>query len=182
MKTAVIVHGWGANSTSNWFFWLAEELKDNNFKVIVPDFPNTQTPQLVEWLKHFKKKVKIDKDTILIGHSLGVPLILRFLEKLPKGKKIKAAFLISGFERSLGVRETDNFVVKPFNWEKIRNSCDKFIVINSDNDPYIPISIAEDLAKSLKTHLIIEPNAGHINAPGGYLSYPRLLNMILNLK
>lgn len=177
-KNAIIIHGWGADSQSNWFPWLAKELSKHGFSVQVPNFPNTNFPKLPEWLKFFKENVTINKDTILISHSLGVPFILRLLEKLPKSQKIKAAFLVSGFERPLGFTETKNFVDKPFNWTKIRESCEKFVIIHSDNDPYVPLSIGKDLAKSLGVEPIIEHAAGHINAPGGYLSYPKLLSLI----
>lgn len=117
-KNAVIIHGWGADSQSNWFPWLAEELRKYDFLVQVPDFPNTNFPKLTEWLKFFEENVTVNKDTILIGHSLGPPFILRLLEKFPEGKKVKAAFLVSGFERPLEFPETKNFVDKPFNWAK----------------------------------------------------------------
>jgi len=175
----VIIHGWGANSNSNWFPWLKKELEDKNIKTSVPNLPNTQNPILADWLDHISKNIKINKNTILIGHSLGVPCILRFLEKLNKNNKVKAAYLVSGFDRSLDITELDNFIDKPFNWNKIRNSSEKFTIINSDNDPYIPINIGNELAKNLGEKLLIEHNAGHINEPGGYLSYQRLLNLIL---
>jgi len=178
MKQAIIIHGWGADSTSNWFPWLADELRKTGLRVVCPDFPNTESPKLKEWISYLNKLAKIDNQTIMVGHSLGVPFILRFLEQLPKGKKIEAAFLISGFERPLGIFEIENFVKEPFNWKKIRNSCGQFFVINSDNDPYIPLPVGKDLAKKLGAKLSVEREAGHINAPGGFLSYPRLLRMI----
>lgn len=182
MKNAVIVHGWGATSKSNWFPWLAEELKKVGFKVTVPDFPNTEHPILSEWLHHFRQMVSVDENTILIGHSLGVPFILRFLEQCPKEKNIKAAFLVAGFDHSLGIAEIDNFVDKSFDWKKIKSSSKLFFVINSDNDPYIPLPIGENLAKKLNTNLIVEHNAGHINDPSGFLSYPHLPQLILSLE
>ncbi len=181
LKNAIIVHGWGADSQSNWFPWLAEELRKRGFSVQTPDFPNTNFPKLSGWLKYFEENVTINNDTILIGHSLGAPFILRLLEKFPEAQKIKAAFLVSGFERPLGFPETENFVDKPFDWEKIKKGCEKFVVIHSDNDPYVPLPIGKDLAKSLRVEPIIEHAAGHINAPGGYLSYPKLLNLILEI-
>ena len=197
MKNAVVVHGWGGNSQGNWFPWLKAELEKQGFKVSVPDFPNAQNPVLSEWLHYFNKSVTVDAETILIGHSLGVAFILRFLEylslhseneipRLPSGarndkKKIKAAFLVAAFDRSLGIPEIENFINTSFNWEKIKSSCDRFTVINSDNDPYIPLQIGKDLAKNLDTELIIEHNAGHIDNPDGLLGYPKLLNFIVRV-
>lgn len=180
MKKAIIIHGWGATSKSNWFPWLAEKLEEQGFTVSSPDFPNSDYPILSEWLDFFKNNLSVDSNTILVGHSLGVPFILRILERLPKGKKIKAALLVAGFERSLGIPEIENFVDKPFGWKKIKSSCNRFFLINSDNDPYIPLSFGKDLANSLRIKLIVEHNGDHLSAPFGAFSYPRLLKLILS--
>lgn len=175
MKNAVIIHGWGATSESNWFPWLKTQLEKNDFLVTIPDFPNSQHPILTEWFNHFKKEVAIDEETILIGHSLGSPFILKFLEQ--QEIKIKSAFLVAGFERSLDIPEIENFVDKPFNFEAIKKASDKFYVISSDNDPYIDLPIATSLAQNLETQLIVEQQKGHLNED---IVYPRLLDLILN--
>lgn len=181
MKNAVIVHGWGADSQSNWFPWLKKELEKQGFKVYVPDFPNAQNPILTEWLIYFKKEVTIDQDTIFVGHSLGVPFILKLLEQSQNnGDTIQAAFLVAAFDKPLEISEIENFVDKPFDYEKIKNSCKKFFVINSNNDPYIPLQIGESLAKKLDTKLIVEHNADHLSNPDGMLGYPKLLQLILD--
>ncbi len=178
-KHAIIIHGWGASSKDNWFPWLGEKLEENGFKVEIPDFPDSQYPKLEEWLEHFKKNVKVDKDSILIGHSLGPAFILRVLEGMEEGKVVKACFFVSGFAKSLGIPETENFFDEPFDWSKIKRACPKFFMINSDNDPYISLEIGKDFAKNLGIELMIEKNGEHINAPGGFLAYPRLLKLIL---
>lgn len=179
MKNAVIVHGWGGNSQGNWFPWLANELRKKSFEVTVPDFPDSYYPDLSTWLDFFKNTVKVDNNTILIGHSLGVAFILRFLEQL-EDKKIKAAYLVAGFDKSLGIEEIENFVNKPFDFEKIKTVCNSFTVINSDDDPYIPLHIGKELAENLDTKLIIENNGNHLQNPSGLFSYPELLEKILD--
>jgi predicted alpha/beta hydrolase family esterase len=190
MNHASIIHGWGADSTSNWFPWLAQELQAQEWEVAVPDFPNSQNPVLEEWLEYYDTQVSrkilrtaqdegVNSGRIarsLIGHSLGVPFILRLLEQT--NDIYDTAYLVAGFERPLGIPEIEHFVDKPFQWDRIRKQCKKFMVINSDNDPYISLDIGEELAKKLKITLIIEPNGDHLSAPGGVLAYPRLLEMI----
>lgn len=193
----VIIHGWGADSSSNWFPWLAAELRKRNYDVTVPDFPNTQNPKVEEWLEYFRScaplarpdKASVSRqakglqlqDTILVGHSLGCPFILRFLESLKNKEKIKAAFLVSAFDRDLGIPEIRNFTEKPFDWKKIKKASEKFYVINSDNDPYIPFWIAQEVAKNLDTQLVVEHNGEHLNSPAGFLEYPKLLDKILSM-
>lgn len=195
VKNAIIIHGWGADSTSNWFPWLADELRKKDFEVTVPDFPNTLEPQLNEWLGVLSKQ-KLE-NTILIGHSLGTPFIFRLLEKFATENlehmsggemikpvytnRVKAAFLVSSFDRTLGIPELDNFVDQPFNWQKIKNACEKFCVFHSDNDPYIPLWIGEEIAKKINAELIVEKDGEHLNAVGGFLEYPKLLEKILSM-
>ena len=211
MKSAVIIHGWEADSTSNWFPWLAHELRKKEYNVIVPDFPNSQNPDLSEWLDYFnnvaaglvpaeykgRPQGSRLQNSILIGHSLGVPFILRLLEKYASenlehmsggemikpvyNNPVKAAFLVSSFDRSLGIPELENFIDKPFDWKKIKNACEKFYIFQGENDPYIPLWIAEEMAKKLDAELIVEPNGDHLNAPAGFLEYPKLLEKILSL-
>lgn len=195
MKKAFIIHGWEATSESNWFPWLAQELRKKDFEVTAPNFPNTANPVLSEWLKEIGK-AKLE-NSILIGHSLGAPFILRLLEKFASESlehmsggesikpvytnRVKAAFLVSAFDRSLGFNEIDNFVEESFSWEKIKNACEKFYIFQGENDPYIPLWIAEEMAKKLDAELIIEPNGDHLNAPAGFLEYPKLLEKILSI-
>ena len=63
------------------------------------------------------------------------------------------------------------FTTKNFNWNKIKNNCKKFYVINSDNDHYILLSKDKELAKVLGTELIVLKNAGHINQESGYTKF-----------
>ena len=68
--------------------------------MIVPQFPTPKGQNLENWMKvmqpHFKK---IGKDTILIGHSVGVAFLLALVEKL--NVKVKGLFSVAGFVGSL---------------------------------------------------------------------------------
>lgn len=180
-KTAFIIHGTGGNPESNWFPWLKRELEKLNFTVFVPKFPTPTNQSLENWLKIFEKYFSfIDKETIFIGHSLGPAFILSLLEKL--NKPIKASFFVAGFTGKLNNSYFDHlnqsFSDKTFNWAKIRKNCKKFYVINSDNDPYVPLEKGEELAKNLHTKLVLLKNSGHINSESGFTSFEFLLSKI----
>lgn len=77
-KRAFIIHGWEGTPDSNWFPWLADELKKKGFEAVVPQMPNADFPVAKEWLGHMQKIVgEPDENTFLVGHSLGVTAILR---------------------------------------------------------------------------------------------------------
>jgi len=177
----LILHGLGGNSKENWFPWLKEALEKLNCNVIVPDFPHSNTPKLDEWLTELHKHNKqIDEDTILIGHSLGCPFILNALEL--RNKPVKAVFLVAGFTGPLPNEEINTliktFADKSFDWEKIRNNCGKFYVINSDNDPHVPLEKAMQLGLNLAVKVTLIKGAGHFNETAGYTKFQELLEMI----
>jgi predicted alpha/beta hydrolase family esterase len=180
----LILHGWGGTPRGSWRGWLADQLtvSSSRFRVLNPELPNADHPKQDEWLAKIREtKEAFDGETILIGHSLGAVAILRLLESFGDHEKIKAAILVCGFTNDLGIEEINDFFKSGFDWEKIRNGAKKFVIINSDNDPYMKIEEGKILHEKLGGELIIEHNAGHINEDAGFKEYPRLLEIIRSI-
>lgn len=72
------------------------------------------------------------------------------------------------------------FAQKQFDWPAIKQNCKEFIIFHSDNDPYIKIEKAYELAEKLDIHPIIIPNAGHFNVKSGYTKFEELLKLLIN--
>ena len=185
MSKIFIIHGTGGNPKGNWFPWLKKELEKQSHTVFVPKFTTPEGQTIEKWMSEFKESTYyelLDEDSIIIGHSLGPAFILSVLEKLAIPKPIKATFLVAGFISPLGNEYFDklnnSFINKKFNWAKIKKNCKKFYVINSDNDPYVPLSRGKELAEELNTELITLRGAGHINEESGYKKFEFLLEMI----
>jgi predicted alpha/beta hydrolase family esterase len=100
------------------------------------------------------------------------------LESFDEGEKAKAVILVAGFAKDLGIPQIKGFVDKDFDWKKIRQKAGRFIVINSDNDPFIGLSEGGRIAKLLGAEFIVEHGAGHINEGSGFTKYERLMGMI----
>jgi uncharacterized protein len=183
MKKAIIVHGSYGSPDENWFPWLKEELEKIGYAVEVPRFPTPENQSLEPWMGVFKD-YKIDRDTILIAHSLGPAFILNLLEI--GDKRVRACFFVSGFIGLLNNSNFDSinktFTDKEFNWERIKNNCKKFYLYHSDNDPYVPLAKAKELKEKLGAKLKIIDKAGHFNSESGYIKFEELLKDIKNLK
>ncbi|MDO8634195.1 MAG: alpha/beta fold hydrolase [archaeon] len=166
-KTLVLVHGWGGTHPLHWQKWLEQKaVEGRKMNVFFPLMPNYDSPVLSEWLAKLEENVASPGEhAVLVGHSLGCPTILRYLEKLPSGVSIGLVVLVSGFAHPLGITEIDGFVSAPFDWVKIRKSAKKFVVVFSDNDPFISVKESLFLAESLGVKPIMEKMAGHITAP-----------------
>jgi predicted alpha/beta hydrolase family esterase len=179
-----LFHCWGGDGRSCWSGWTADMLQAGGIAVLSPDFPQTNNPQLEKWLAKTRSlvpKFEPKDDWVLVGHSLGCPAILRLLETFGDGERAHAIILVAGFAKDLGIPEIRNFVENDFNWQKIKSKAGRFIVINSDNDPYIKLEEGKRIARLLGAELIVEHNAGHINEGAGFMKYERLLGMIKGL-
>ncbi len=179
MTNLFIIHGVGGHPEENWYPWLKSELEKLDYRVFIPKFPTPDNQSLENWTKVFEDYGQyLDEHSIVVGHSLGVTFLLSVLED----KQIKAAFFIAGFTTLLDNPQFDKinktFIERDFNWDKIKQNCNKFHIFHSDNDPYIRLEKAEDLAKNLDTEVILVEDAGHFNAAAGYTQFNLLLEKI----
>ena|SRR3989344_14208 len=182
MNNVFIFHGTEGYPGENWFPWLREKLEARGCNLFVPQFPSPpgEPASVDEWFKVLEDyRQYINKDTILIGHSLGGIFTLRILEKLEN--PVKAAFLVGA---PIGVRpilnyDRDNaFSGFSFDWPTIKKNAGRSTVFQSDDDPYVSLENGEQLAKELGVELTFIPNAGHFNKKAGYIQFPDLLERI----
>lgn len=188
MKKVYLIHGWGGNSKGDWFVWLGKELEKKGIKVEAPEMPNTWNPTIKEWVGKLNKIVKADKDTILVGHSIGCQAVMRYLMQLKK-EKIRGAILVAGWidltegtwDEQYTKEIANQWLNTPLDFDKIRERAEKIIVINSDNDPFVEVTDADIFEKKLGAEKIILHNKGHISGEDGVTEFPLLLNKILEL-
>lgn len=176
---AFIFHGTAGYPEENWFPGLKAGLEKRGCKTIVPQLPTPENQTLENWLEVAGKYNEEMADSpVLIGHSLGGAFLLRLLER---GTKAKAVFLVGtpiGIGNVKNQKMDDDFTGKPFDWKKIRGSCPLFFVIQSDNDPYVPIENGRELAKKLGVEMLFLPNCGHFNKASGFVKFEFLLQKI----
>jgi len=175
MRNVLIVHGVGGFPEENWFPWLKGELEGIGCNVLVPQFETPENQTLDEWMKVVDKhSAFLNENAFVVGHSLGVPFLLNVLEKY----KVKAAFLVAGFTGIAGNKFDDSmktFAQRDFDWAKIKANCDNFVIFHADNDPYIKLEKAEEMAEHLGVNVTLVAGAGHFNSATGYSAFPLLL-------
>ena len=159
-KRVLIIHGWESNSQEHWFLEEKKILEEKGVYVEVPDMPNTLHPKLKEWVQVIEK-FRPDKNSILIGHSLGGSTVLRFLEKTKQ--KIDTCILIATPVLPIGHKEPDEFRERGFEWNKIKKTANKFVVLNQTQDPWVPIKHGKLIAKELNTRLILVKGDNHFD-------------------
>jgi predicted alpha/beta hydrolase family esterase len=188
MKRVIIVHGWGGSPNEAIHLWLKKELIKKGIKVISPFMPDTNHPKINSWVNHLSKEIGVlDEDTVLFGHSIGCQAIMRYLET-QKDKKAGGAVFLAGWfnlDNMEGDEEKEiakDWIESKINFKKIKEVCNKFEVIISDDEPYGFVKEnAEKFKKSLDANVTIEHAKGHFTESEGITQIPEVLDKILSL-
>lgn len=186
MRRVFIIHGWGGKPNEHWLPWLQQELERKHFTVLQPAMPKTDHPRIRAWVSHLKKTVgKPDKDTYLIGHSIGCQAILRFLACLPKGKRVGGVILVAPWMTltmtALNIDEkmiAKPWLTTPLAWNSVREKSTSWLAIFSDNDPWIPLANIAIFKKHLGARTVILHKKGHFLAEDGVTSIPAIKKII----
>jgi len=168
MKRVFIIHCWEGYPNYCWYPKTKKELETKGYQVVVLKMPGTKLPKLGKWLSKIQEVIsKPDKDTYLVGHSLGCITIMRYLESLDKDEKIGGVVFVAGFTDNLGFEEIKTFFETPINFEEIKKHCSKFVAIHSDDDPYVDLKYGDILKKEFDAKVIIKHNAKHFSGEIG---------------
>lgn len=182
MKKAIIVHGWGGTPNDDWYSWLKGELEKKGWEVKLPEMPDTENPKIGGWVS---KLQELDcENCYFVGHSIGCQAILRYLEK---GSPVKGCVFVAGwfnlteaaYEEEEGDREiAEPWIETPIDFKKVKEKCNKFVDIASDNDPYVPLSSSETFKEKLGAEVIIEKGKGHFGIEDGVTELPIVLEKL----
>jgi len=176
-----------AGPDSGWFPWLVSELNKESIHVKALSMPNTNNPKKKAWVEEIKRAVENEKteDVVLVGHSLGVPTILRFLEETESD--FLGIVLVSGAVKQISkanlIIQTilKRFVGKDFNWEKIKSKSRNIVVIHGKDDKKVPVEHAEILAENLGTRPIVLETGRHLSSRESCYELPEVLEVILEI-
>jgi len=189
MKKVFIVHGFMSAPNAGFRPWLMSELNKLDVYACALPMPNPNEPICDEWIKEIVRAIpEPNEDIFLVGHSLGSTAILNYLETVNSDKKFGGVFLVSGPVEKLRIddlnakiRKIDNFLNHPFDFKKIKDTAEKFIIIHGDNDEKVPFSHAEEISKGLEGELVMVKGGGHLSGRDGFDSLPILLEKFVKL-
>lgn len=182
MKRAILIHGWGGRPDAGWLWWLKNELEALGFQVEAPQMPDTLRPISEKWMRQIATTVgSPDKNVFLVGYSLGVIAILRYLESLDPDQKVGGVVLVAGFSEPIGVDQLGTFFRKPTDYKKIKSAAGKIIAVHSNNDPIVPLMYGELMEERLEAELIVMKNAGHFRPEDGFSEIPVVLDQLVEI-
>lgn len=176
-KSLVLVHGWEGSPTTDWFPWLAKKMSDK-YQVFNMSMPNPAHPTKNEWVKHLEDHVKPSASTDFVAHSIGCMAVLRFIERLDKkvGKVVLVAPYIDNIKN---YKTIQSFFARKLNEEQIIKNCEQIFCLFSDDDPYVPLSMKDEVEKRLKAETKVCEGYGHFTRSDDVLRLPQVRDFLV---
>jgi predicted alpha/beta hydrolase family esterase len=155
--------GQGSNDLVNW---LRNEL-GQAYTIFYPLMPDPESPEYGKWkLKVGEALSELNDGVILIGHSLGGSVLVKFLSEENCDLKIAALCLIASPAWGRKNWKVHDFVLRE-NFEEALPKIQKVFVYHSHNDEVVPFNhllyYIEKFTGAVSRRL---PNGGHLFSHG----------------
>lgn len=180
MKSSVIiVHGWADTPTTGWINWLSDQLSRAGYDVVAPQMPNPAMPKIKQWVAEINKasQGRLNRRTILIGHSLGCFALLRFLESQPSSLRIKKLILVAGFSVPADQKVVKYFLPEP-DYAQIRRQVKHIYTLYSGDDKVVPKKASLQLNKTLGGTAVRDAGKGHFIGQYDTRRLPSVLRLV----
>ncbi len=131
-----------------------DNLQDNlgkNYQVVKPQMPSKRNAKYIEWKIWFEKFFPfLGDDTILIGHSLGVIFLIKYLAEELLPFSVKQLHLVAGVFGCKG-----GFGI-PTSLEKVEDQCKEIFIYHSKDDFVVDFEDGQKYAKALPSAKFIK--------------------------
>jgi len=164
----------------NWLPWIKKELEKKGIKCEIPLMPESWAPKYKDWKKELEK-LKIDENSVLIGHSAGGAFLVRWLGETKK--EIRKLILVSpGKAAGWHMSYIDDLYGNK-TYENLQKFVDEEIILFTAKDDYKHhITNAYNYAKELPAKVLcFEKGFGHfVEKSMGTQEFPELLERIIS--
>lgn len=197
MKTAIIIHGMPdneeyydpnrpASSNCHWIPWLQKQFILKDVLTQTPEMPVAYNPEYKAW-SSMLERFDLNEDTILVGHSCGGGLIVRYLSEnnIKVGKVVLVAPWIDPGQFLTDKEYDFTLETGMFNFQIDPNMVNKtkgVAVFSSTNDMKEVQDSIDLLKESIKNIKVVEfENMGHFTHKSMQKDeFPELLEECLN--
>jgi len=170
-------HQHGDEGSSRLISYLKKNLS-HYFDIIAPIMPHPDEPDYESWKTTLHEILKImDNNMIIVGHSLGGSVLLKYLSEEKFTKTIRALFLIAVPFWGLKDWEVNEFMLRN-NFVGQLPAIEEIFIYHSQDDEVVLSSHAEKYADEIPTadlHLV--NGYGHVYWDG----FPELVEAIKSL-
>lgn len=171
----LILHGWGGSDTPHWQAELAAAIAKGYGTVSFPLLDNCHFPSKNRWLKQVKQILNDFQPTTVVCHSLANTLWFWLCQE-EKMQKIERLFMVS--PPNLNTKENTIKTFFPCQLPKKLYAKEIQMIVSND-DPWVNIQEAEDIASHYAIPLTVIKDAAHINADSGYGKWDLIEKLVL---
>lgn len=170
-KRVLIIHGWGNHRPEgHWQRRLATALRQQGHIVAYPQLPNTDLPNLDDWLEVVSTELAMldevgQGDLVVVCHSLGCLTWLNVALRGLAPKDVSRVLLVAPADPEL-CGEVSTFTAalsSPNLKTAVQNAATVTLLIASDNDPWLPRGVKETFATPLDIPSVVIAGAGHLS-------------------
>ena len=185
MKRVFIVHGWGGNPDEAWMPWLDRELTAAGFDVKRIAMPHPDEPTIHDWVQALADVIGTpDRETNLVGHSVGCQTIMRYLASLASPSVGRLVFVAPWFGL-VNLEPGEEPIAKawletPIDTDDVRKSAAGILAIFSDDDPVVPLTNVDVFRERLGAQTVVLHGKGHFSADSGVTELPEARDFLLN--
>lgn len=183
---AFIIHGYLSFPEEAWLPWMKRSLEEKGYEVALPAMPQPAHPVIQEWIEFIARLVgEPDDSTVLVGHSMGVQAVLRYLETVgATGKAVGKTLLVAGSfpvaRDATAVGNVPDVLVPWFTTgvdaRAVKRAAGACTIILAENDPFIDVPQAiTTFRQLLDPKIVLLPTGGHFNEDDRLTELPEAL-------
>ena len=177
LPSIILIHGNGGSTVSAlWFPYLKEEFNKLGFNVIARDFPDSELAREKYWMPFLKDELKADENSIIIGHSSGAILAMKFAET----NKIFGSVLVGGYYTDLNMdsEKVSGYFDKEWQWNEIKENQNFIVQVSATNDPWINKSEPRFVHKMLNSEYYEYEEGGHFGGDYVKETFPEIVAIV----
>jgi uncharacterized protein len=169
----------GYHEGSNYLVTYLQHNLGPAYEIVFPEMPDPENPRYKSWRRTLNGVFdSVEDDLILVGHSLGASVLLKYLSEEKVERKIKGLFLIGAIHWGKEEWNVEEYTLNKNFSERLPDIPNIFLY-HSNDDEVVPIThlhyYAEELPYAITREL---SNRGHLFGKG----FPELVEDIKKLE
>ena len=160
----IIVPGLGDSGPQHW-----QTLWEHKYAAarVRQDDPDAPTPE--SWSARLQEVIEATPgELVLVGHSMGVHAVVQWARRYGGHERVRGALLVSPPDNDDPAIQAEFPNVLPMAPVPMQPLPFPALVVASENDPYVTLGRAEQMAAAWDAEFIGAGEAGHLNVASGH--------------
>jgi predicted alpha/beta hydrolase family esterase len=170
MKQILFVHSAGPQGHREGSDYIVRYMIDAlgpRYRVWLPDMPDPENPHYADWKVRLRRELaSIDDDLILVGHSLGASVLLKYLSEETLQQRVVGLFLIGAVYWGKKDWDVKEYCLKR-NFSSKLPPIERIFLYHSHDDEVVPITHLRYFAVEMPNAIVREfQHRGHLFGRG----------------